>query len=605
MEGSSFIDGVANDLVSDLAAVAGCALECARRSLLAHANDFESALADIRRRRNPSVLVIGFSSDQQSFLTSLLERHAALPSERGPLAVHYLENEIFVEYVRARNYDLFMKERILGEGFSDVVAMVTGNDGVVPLVDFVNERLVAPAANVISNAHGTSSLRQDKFEMQEALRAAGLSYIRSELVESPEDVHRTLKRIGLPAIVKPLAGAGSEFVTFCRSESEVHVALRVGEDSETTQFTPVRMMLQEYIEGDEFVVDTVSCRGVHVVTDVWRSFKVPYECPGSRLRGSVERSLRQAGKVVPSYTTSNLLYDRLEFVADVSDDPFIAQLVDYTLKCLDVLGVVNGCAHSELRADASKGFVLIEMNPRMQGDVPRASRLVGYDQYELLAVLLAALYRDRENGHVVWPPPEVPLRYNRSSALQGITRHVVFLRCAEDGFIAEPGRRFITLLPSFVQFTRASGLAKPEAGMIYCCRRTVDLYSCCGAVILEGTESDVIRDREVIREMQNGVVTKHWMPFLLEAGNARKQYREASARFESLRAQELNGGGKTEHEGRLKMAELDLIEARALAHEMCKIAALAFRDYTPPPLFVSNEEWRAVVEAQCGALLGG
>ncbi len=66
------------------------------------------------------------------------------------------------------------------------------------------------------------------------------------------------------AVVKPVEGAGSDGVSICDSADEVRAAFaRLEGTKNVLGITCYQVLLQEYLKGDEYVVDTVSRNGVH------------------------------------------------------------------------------------------------------------------------------------------------------------------------------------------------------------------------------------------------------------------------------------------------------------------------------------------------------
>lgn len=386
------------------------------------------------------------------------------------------------------------------------------------------------------------SWRENKARMHRRLAEVGLNHIRSVEASSASEaeVRMAEAKLVFPVVVKPVSGAGSEFVTLCYSHEDVRGAFSLCKTLLTTQKTLAgNMVVEEYIDGSEYVVNAVSFEGRHVVTDVWKSWKYPHKSVSTRLRSSVETRLKEksaaTGKIdlpVPVPTVS-LLYDRLEFVhclgnLDHGSEP--RRVVDYTFATMTALGMVNGCSHCEVRVDERVGSptrgqpILIELNPRMQGDPPRATPLVGYDQYSLLYYLsaVAAAYEapsetpfpikvpqplpSPEKGpSLPWPPVPVLYHSRHTSTTPGeepVTRHVVFLSAPEAGVICSLGVRAVTALPTFLRVTRTNLFAAPKPGFLTSVSKTVDLYSSPGACVMEGTESDIRRDTARIRELE-------------------------------------------------------------------------------------------------------
>jgi biotin carboxylase len=100
--------------------------------------------------------------------------------------------------------------------------------------------------------------------------------------------------------------------------------------------------LQEFLAGDEYIVDTISSNGKHICVAIWTQGKrrdLPWN-PTSII------------------TTHNML---MEPSGDIQDC-----LVDYTFKMLDAVGFKHGPSHNEIMF-TERGPILIEINARMHG----------------------------------------------------------------------------------------------------------------------------------------------------------------------------------------------------------------------------------------------
>lgn len=206
--------------------------------------------------------------------------------------------------------------------------------------------LLAARLGLPGNDPATSRNRRDKLAMHEALAAAGLPALASRATADPDEALAFAESLGQwPVVLKPLRSAATEGVTFCRDADELRRALGLLLGTQT-QFgeTNLQVLVQQCAHGREFVVNTVSRQGRHVITDIWEYHKIP--TPGG----------------AP-------LYDRTMLVRELG--PEHHALVDYTLAALDALGVRFGPAHTEVMLTA-RGPVLIESGARpMGGSVPQ------------------------------------------------------------------------------------------------------------------------------------------------------------------------------------------------------------------------------------------
>lgn len=195
------------------------------------------------------------------------------------------------------------------------------------------------------NDPATSPLRRDKYLMQEATRSAGLRAAAqckvTDAAHAGTWVDAYLHGGGrYPVVVKPAASAGSDNISICHSRDEVLDAVeRVLVAANLFGAPNSHALVQEFLDGQEWVVDTVSCEGTCLVTNVTRYKKV-----------------RNAdGKIV--YRHSAFLTPDLEQHGS---------LIGYAKGVVQALGIELGAAHVEL-IETATGPVLVEVNARMHG----------------------------------------------------------------------------------------------------------------------------------------------------------------------------------------------------------------------------------------------
>ncbi|MBA3770970.1 MAG: ATP-grasp domain-containing protein [Ramlibacter sp.] len=233
-------------------------------------------------------------------------------------------------------------------------AVVAASEFGVELADLLATRLGLPG-----NTPDLSRARRDKYLMANAVAKAGVPVAAqmqgSELAgllqwyrEQPE------RRV----VAKPLDSAGSDDVYFCDDERQVAAAAQriLGKTNLMMQENRA-ILLQHQLDGDEYVVNSVSHAGLHWVTDIWRCHKLP------------------AG-------TDRKIYDREDLVPPAAAE--VAPLIAYASAVLDALGIGLGPAHTELILTA-QGPRLLETGARISGLAnPAALALAtGTDQVEL------------------------------------------------------------------------------------------------------------------------------------------------------------------------------------------------------------------------------
>lgn len=95
---------------------------------------------------------------------------------------------------------------------------------------------------------------RDKETMKQVLDAVGIRVPHHARAHTVAEVEAAIERIGYPAIVKPIAGAGSADTHRVNDASELRRVL------ELTRHVP-HASVEEFIEGEEFTFDTVCANG--------------------------------------------------------------------------------------------------------------------------------------------------------------------------------------------------------------------------------------------------------------------------------------------------------------------------------------------------------
>ena len=180
--------------------------------------------------------------------------------------VYFVQHDNFQEllnYVRAFN----------------PIAVIAGSEVGVPSADWVGEALGLP-----SNPSATSLNRRDKFLMAQALEEAGVEGIHTTKVKTIQECEAILdRRNTYPVVLKPLAGAATQGVHFCPDKAdalEKFQKIREGLDLFGADANE-GVLVQEFVRGTEYIVNTVSHNGRHVITDVWEYSKIPIGSMGN------------------------------------------------------------------------------------------------------------------------------------------------------------------------------------------------------------------------------------------------------------------------------------------------------------------------------------
>ncbi|MBX3465220.1 MAG: ATP-grasp domain-containing protein [Planctomycetes bacterium] len=168
---------------------------------------------------------------------------AALPSEA---------REALADYLQVRS---FGDEPAVVE---EVRRWLRGRN--VDRVECLWERLMYLAAR-LREAFGLPGMSRaqteifrDKESMKQAVERAGLRVPRHGRARSKHEAWQALERVGFPAIVKPIDGAGSKDTWRCNDRGEFERALAATQHVE-------ELSVEEFIEGEELTYDTVCAGG--------------------------------------------------------------------------------------------------------------------------------------------------------------------------------------------------------------------------------------------------------------------------------------------------------------------------------------------------------
>ncbi|MEW2119659.1 ATP-grasp domain-containing protein [Streptomyces sp. NPDC005474] len=277
------------------------------------------------------------------------------------------------------------------------VAVVPGQEFAVAAADRVSEVL-----GVKSNGTALTPARRDKYEMIETLRRAGVrcadqfkSDDASLIVKWAED-HGSW-----PVVVKPLDSAGSDSVFVCRNADEVRGAAETILAGGTLFDVAVttEALVQSYLKGTEYIVDTVSADGHQYVCGVWE----------------YEKTLLPTGRNI---------YNRDILVAPDADP--VPALIAYVTEVLAALDVRWGPTHAEVIV-TDEGPVLVEIATRLNGNLNPAFHdlCLGHNQAQLsaLAYLRPEEFVQRYGGGV-YRKLQSGYTYNAPTALDGVVTAV-------------------------------------------------------------------------------------------------------------------------------------------------------------------------------------
>ena len=215
-------------------------------------------------------------------------------------------------------------------------AIIAGGERGVSLAEVLAHRFALPH-NDIEHAFA----RRNKNAMMAAVGRAGVAHPRSVEVASATGsaTDAALATLCYPVVVKPSTSGGSDMCAICTDpEQAAEQIRRILSTSSLLGHHNTASTVQEYVEGPQLFVNTVSCDGHHIVTEV-------FEYSIDETEGIP--TIRAAYTVDPTSSAGE-------------------SAVAYTIDCLDALGVRFGAGHTEVRM-TDHGPRLIEFNGRMMG----------------------------------------------------------------------------------------------------------------------------------------------------------------------------------------------------------------------------------------------
>ena len=241
----------------------------------------------------------------------------------------------------------------------DIISVFTMNEYRIPLASKVSEAL-----QLTYQLPYEASLRcRNKKLARQKLNEAGVGEVQYRLVTSESDLESELQGMDFPLIVKPSNDSGSKNVYLCKNESEISAAIKHIVQSEKNivgQSLDADIMIEEFLDGPEFSIESVTVNGQTTVIGITKKLVTPYPL-------SIE-----VGHDFPANLHAN-------------EEKEIRELVEESLA---VLGVDFAVTHTEVKL-TNKGPRLVEVNARPGGDeIPHLVKAVTGIDLKSLAFLV-------------------------------------------------------------------------------------------------------------------------------------------------------------------------------------------------------------------------
>ena len=356
----------------------------------------------------PTVVIVDAYSTGRFLAPALHKRgydciHVQSESLIPPIFKNSFNNADFKKnFINQDNIDSILKT-------FDPQFVMAGTESGVELADLIADRL-----NLVGNSPKLSKARRNKFLMIEVINKAGLktaSYHRSDKID---DILTWQNKLSLnPIVLKPEMSGGSDHVYICHKSDEIHQAFNKIISNKNIFEKPNHYVLaQSFLNGTEYIINTVSSFGEHYIAEIWR-------CHKERIKG--------AGYI-------SLLEELLPFDSQAEN----VTLAKYAKAVLNALEIQHGPGHLEIML-TDNGPVLIEIAARLQGCVDPVVVAEATKGNNIVSLMLDA-YLD---------PKEISALANKNYELDKFI-YRIFMKSAVSGTLEKaPDFNVIKELPSF------------------------------------------------------------------------------------------------------------------------------------------------------------
>ena len=346
---------------------------------------------------------------------------APLINANGYLCVHIKSNKNIIPAYRPSFIESNFIQNLIFEGDIepikeylkqfDVLGVIPGTETGVMFADLISQTLGLKTSNSVA----LSSARRNKYEMVSCLKKQQLPHAKSFMSKHLDEIVQWVRENEVfPVVVKPLSSAGSDGVKICHDIDEVKSAFHAILNShDMFNDLNTKVMVQQFLAGQEYIVNTVSYAGKHKIVDIWRKFK-------NKLDG------------IP-------INDFAEIVAPSEEN--YTELSKYVFQVLDALEIQFGAGHSEIML-TDRGPILIETAARLEGSIdPSAVHEATGSNH------VASLVQSYIN------PDKFLESASKTNSIKKYARHVFLVSPFAGEVKKQPDLKKIMDLPSFHSFS--------------------------------------------------------------------------------------------------------------------------------------------------------
>ena len=211
-----------------------------------------------------------------------------------PVLLSMVPQNLKIDYMATIIYDIekdsdtALAEMINSLNLLDgkIECVIAGAETGVLLADRLSEKL-----GLRTNGTTLSEARRNKFVMGETIRAAGIRAVKQLRASVWEEINNWIYEwnpLPFKLVCKPLDSAGSDCVTLCTNINEVKDSFeKIMEKNNHLGLSNQAVLIQEFLEGTEYVIDAVSRDGEHKIVAIWEYDRRPvngasFVCFGQR-----------------------------------------------------------------------------------------------------------------------------------------------------------------------------------------------------------------------------------------------------------------------------------------------------------------------------------
>jgi len=193
---------------------------------------------------------------------------------------------------------------------------------------------VAEKMNLVGNGIKATEKSTNKHIMRETFKKNGDPSPKSILID--DNIKLNNLELDLPIIIKPTDRSGSRGIFKLDNFENL---IEIVEKSKKESFEN-KVLIEEYVEGDEYSVEFISYRGKHTFLALTQKFTT----------GSP--NFIETGHLEPASI----------------DNETLEEIKKVVMHALDSLEIKNGASHSEIKIDNNGKIKIIEIGSRMGGD---------------------------------------------------------------------------------------------------------------------------------------------------------------------------------------------------------------------------------------------